>query len=498
MRSYLVYASFAEFKHYLSYECAWITLAVVREAELEEVSGGMSCFIRQLVKHIRSDLSAGAPFKAEPETLLLQVDAMRLVCDEAAIKQTFASKGASGIRCCIRCQNVLSRQSCIEQPFVHISESDPTKFIELSDNDAYKIVDRIAEMIRSSVPKTSMEEFCANSGFNYVETGVTQDREARVLLGPSKATYDPMHIYYSNGILGFEVRLLFESVDQLFKGQVIPVSSKDFIALAQADWVCDPPLSASQRKAAAELAVRDKVCASRLLSIMPLLDYFVRSVLAGYEQLRDKVKSMIALCEVVRAAQALKKGQRFEGSLLTLQSKSLQLFVEAYGKDWVRPKHHFQFHIASQVSSTGAFLDCFCAERKHQAVKKAAKHQSLRAFSENVLTKLLQHEIELLKGKCFRDGLDGKVLQLQGLLVSKGTCLLLNTASPAAFLVEGFLGQEQDLKIIGECWSFAFWLQWNICVFFVCRNAPSPNHLQINQGKPGRELCIFGVEFTDA
>ena len=193
LKSHLVYCSFAEFSHNLSTECAWFTIASIRNADLEQIAGGMSCLMRLLVKAIRAQVGAGLPFTATSQTLLLQLKGYRLIADESAVKHTYECKGASGIRPCIKCQNVLIRQHLCDASFVHISEADPAKFIELTDEAAFTIADRLAEMVRDN---RSISEFQTVSGWNYVETGLMQDKEARLLLSPSRATYDPMHIYF--------------------------------------------------------------------------------------------------------------------------------------------------------------------------------------------------------------------------------------------------------------------------------------------------------------
>ena len=485
LKSHLVYCSFAEFRHNLSCESAWFTVAVIRNAELEKVVGGMSCVMRLLVKEIKAQVEAGIPFHANSEVLLLQIKKYGLIADESAVKHTYECKGASGIRPCIKCQNVLIRQHLCDAPFVHISEADPTKFIELTDEAAFRIVDTLAEMVRENV---GISEFQTVSGWNYVETGLMQDKEARLLLSPSQAIYDPMHIYLSNGIFGLEVRLLFGFVDGLFNQNRLPVSSKDFIALACANWITPKHLhehSLSGREAAASLAVKDRASASQLLWVYPLLDYFTRTVLASYEQLHDQVQSMIALCEVLRLVQASKRMQFFSGSLLTAQSKSLSLFVQSYGKDLVKPKHHFQFHVATQIADVQAYVDCFCMERKHRSFKNATKHVARHAdFSSTMLSKLQLHELEEVREARFEDGLVRQhTLQLAGMSISNGSCLLLNTTVPTMVVVEKLEGQWPQVKLCGQRWSCASQLQSS--VVFLCSlyksNQSDQFYLQVSQ-----------------
>lgn len=68
----------------------------------------------------------------------------------------------------------------------------------------------------------------------------------------------------------------------------------------------------------------------------------------------------------------------------------MDLFLECYGKEPLRPKHHYALHIGSQCRRDGMLLDCFVLERKHISIKKFCNHcdngQGAH-FERNVLTR---------------------------------------------------------------------------------------------------------------
>ena len=464
LKSNLVYGTFAEFgQAAMGMECMWFTLAVVREGELDDLEGGMSTFMKHFMKHLAADASGGISFQADSEPWLLNITGYGFLSDEAALKQTFQSKGAGGLNCCLKCQNVLTREDNTGGRFVHISEADSSKFIPSTDQDCFLIVDQLSRMKEARVSKPVVDEFQTVGGFTYFKSGLLQDVVARALLPPSAANYDAMHIYFSKGIFGFETELLFGFVDSRCKAGEISVSSNDFLELAASKWRCDPlyRTNAYERRQLAKLALKDKSSASGLLQLFPLLDYFARSVLLEYPGLRDKVESYIALCEVVRTTQQWKKCNLRSSSLLTLQSKSLELFVRAWGKDAVRPKHHFAFHIAQQVEQFGVYLDCFCCERKHKVFKKVAlQNPRVDDYSKGVLIKLVAHEEVLLRQRTFAPGLhaDGSY-KADGVTVMKGSCLLM-TDLQLAFVVEGFHIEGCDVKLVGKRWAFAVQLHF--------------------------------------
>ena len=459
LKSVLVYATFAEFgQAAMGMERVWFTLAVIREGELDKLEAGMSTFMKHFVKHLAGEVSGGISFQADSKPWLLNIAGYSLLSDEAALKQTFQSKGASGLNCCLKCQNVLTLDDNTGGRFVHISEADSSKFIPSTDQDCFLIVDQLSSMKEAGVKPSVVDEFQIVGGFVYFKSGLLQDAVARVLLPPSAANYDPMRVYFSKGIFGFETKLLFRFLDSRWEAGEISVSSDDFLEFAHSRWRCDPlrGMNAHARKVMAKLAFKDKAPASGLLFLFPLLDYFARSVLLEYERTRDKIESYISLCDVLRATQQWKKGDLHRSNLLSLQSKGLDLFVRAWGKDAVRPKHHFAFHISEQVEQIGVYLDCFCCERKHRAFKKiAVVNPRLDGFGKGVLAKLLTHEQELLRLRTFASGLhkDGSYKE-DGMTVVKGSCLLLPELQ-FAFVVEGFEPQGCYVELVGKRWAFA-------------------------------------------
>ena len=167
-KSTLVYASFCELGRWLSNVSAWITLCVVRETLLADVVDGLSCFMRLLLKALSPLLEAPLTFSVDDQVWPLQISGFALVADEAALKATYCHRGASGIRFCLRWQNVLrnTRLDAILPPFVHISESNTALFIEMKDSDVFDIVDHLA-MVSAVYSQGRFKELQLCSGFNF-------------------------------------------------------------------------------------------------------------------------------------------------------------------------------------------------------------------------------------------------------------------------------------------------------------------------------------------
>lgn len=465
-KSTLIYCSFIELGDWLSKTYSWITIGVVKDSTLSLIEDGTSSLMRSLVKLLCAQgglLQSGLTFSVDGATWLLQIRQVALIADEAALKATFSNKGASGLRCCLLCQNVLRTAVEIRPPFVHLSECNHTAFQKMSDSDVFLLADNLTSMKERGETSTAFNLTQKVSGLTYAPNGLLWDKEVRGYLGPNQANFDPMHIYFSNGILGSEARMLFQAVDALHKQNKCAVASQDFVTFAKASWWISPPKPSvlnsypSQREAAATLALKDKASASQMLSMLPLLDCFARTSLQTCEALKLKLDSFLKLCSAVRSVRRAKEAPfQSDADILQLQKKHLEAFVLAWGRAQVRPKHHYQFHLGQQTLTWGAMLDCWCTERKHKDFKKAASLIGRNdVFESSMLTKLLLHEEQLMIDQGFGESVKENFLTFEGRSYYKGMTLLFLSEQPQAFVVKGFSNDGGTYQLHGEAWQLA-------------------------------------------
>ena len=55
--------------------------------------------------------------------------------------------------------------------------------------------------------------------------------------------------------------------------------------------------------------------------------------------------------------------------LKVARSRHLELHVKAYGKSYLKPKHHWVIDIADQLGLDPFVIDCFVLERLHRRAK---------------------------------------------------------------------------------------------------------------------------------
>ena len=179
----LVYCSFLETDAWLSRTYSRMTIAVLPEQTLQSLEASTTEFVKSLMAlWSKTVLRTGITFEAAGKVWHFSVKDIAFIADEAGLKQTFSNKGASGIKPCVKCGNVLRTSAPIARPFVHLSEHDPAKFHILSDAEIFMVADHA----QASKEQKGFKELQTSSGLTFQESGLLWDREIREILPPSK------------------------------------------------------------------------------------------------------------------------------------------------------------------------------------------------------------------------------------------------------------------------------------------------------------------------
>lgn len=460
-KSTVFYISFAEFGNHLQSENLWCPIAVIRDSILHSIPNGLAGFFRQLMKSLlppaSSLLQGGEPMNIAGEAWLLKIKKFEFFADEKAIKDSFLHKGASGLRCCFKCKNVLTQSHLADDYFVHISEGVFSKFDQQSNTDIFEVADYLAGAVAAGASKTRVEELQKFSGLNYAPSSILFDPDVRSHLGPDMVWYDPMHIYFSGGLLGYEISLLCHSITEAHKAGLINFSCSDFADLVAADWKCSakPSVlhsSCSSRRRAFKLAIKDRCNASMLLMLWPLLDFIARTVLAGHACIQKQVDSFMALCATVRTICRAKRKPDLAVTIQQKQSSHMQSFIMAYTKSSCRPKHHFQFHIQKQIAESRVMLDCFACERKHRLFKAVCNAlASNNSFEQSVLVRMLSSQREQLATMEFDHRFANNVVSHGPVSVHLKDCLII--PSDQCFIIEELVASNGIPYARGRLWQ---------------------------------------------
>lgn len=402
-KSVLVYVSFKEFGKHLRSANAWLTVAIVKHNSTEELDGKFSRFLRDLLRlWTQSPLfSAGAiiDFPNGTPTVVRLAKNIEFLPDYAAACSAWQSKTASGLRPCLKCQNVMMKGADLlnyendDGYLVSICCADATKFDLLAEADYAVIADALkdaaAEAELSGVHAPLDREEKA-SGFTFHAEGLLQAQDLREHVNVCTTYNDGMHTMYgSGGSVSIEIGLFIDAL----RKHVSLASVQDMI---RADWhaasfvktfkgsgnAWRPAGLLSEQKLS---PTHYRGSASEVLCLVPLLSWLAYSLQAEgvAPELEEHYKSFLAVCNVSREYQLLKHTSfRDSGSQLKEAiSKHLVLFREAYGDDFVKPKHHLDFHVADQFDIDGVIIDCWPGERKNHDFKKLVDSGNLKKLT---------------------------------------------------------------------------------------------------------------------
>ncbi len=126
-----IYASFAEFQTMLQHEDAWFVLSISRSQEISNIQAGVSQVFAKLIRSIFTNpvgdprLGLCLPHATDSkQDLRLHFTLGGWIQDGLAMKQTFSTKGDSGTKFCMLCNNIRS-MPCMQADSHQLEEDIP-------------------------------------------------------------------------------------------------------------------------------------------------------------------------------------------------------------------------------------------------------------------------------------------------------------------------------------------------------------------------------------
>ena len=167
------YFSFHEYGLSLRSEDAWLCNAVIPYDKVKLVQGGLSCVLKHFLKEMfegADSLSNGVQLEAEVP-LMVFAKLSNLLADEAALKASFATKGASGLRPCLLCKNVVMKGELRLHDTTGYLVSIDVRCLSLCDKASDADIWTCADMLARS-PKGELEKLEKATGLHHYETGL--------------------------------------------------------------------------------------------------------------------------------------------------------------------------------------------------------------------------------------------------------------------------------------------------------------------------------------
>ena len=411
----------------------WHPLGLIQHSQFSEIQGGFSAATAAIVRAIlQQNVETGFPIQYPDGMSILRCGIAFMLSDLDSVRYALDAKGSAGIRCCPFCLNAIKRNTNLETYddfFQVITSSNFEGFHEQSDGDIFAVMDNLA-LQAPHLTKTAMSKKEIAVGFNFNPSGLLFDRLARETLPPSRFLLDTMHLYWSNGVVSFEVVELYKRWNVTGRGNLLQFLGLDWKTSQQTgslSWRKQLGHEANCQGAAASY----KGDASNLQCFLPLFHYFLLRSSEGTDVLKKELECLGVLCKIqIELRKLYHDTCLLTDTLQELQKEHHRLVVEVYGENFIRPKHHLRFHAVQQFKRNQFYCDAMACEKKHKMFKSHIGLHRFHSWAQNetglfghlVMNAIWQHHVTSLDGFGFdKSRLVGKVEKHQDVSAALGT-----------------------------------------------------------------------------
>ena len=150
----LTYVAFADFPA-LGLDTAWLTLAVCRTQDLQDLENGYQKYMSQVLRFLFEETKDGFVLTLNGQPTMLFLSGILFLADGDGIRLCTGCFGASGLKCCLHCTNVLSGQHKDVADHVHISCPDASLFKAQSSESLRQILEHLLEATTKTAQKTA-------------------------------------------------------------------------------------------------------------------------------------------------------------------------------------------------------------------------------------------------------------------------------------------------------------------------------------------------------
>lgn len=374
-KSHAFYFTFAELgAEAISKEYNWFFAGVLRSKIASKVKGGLSAVFKALMQQWfckgQNFHETGVTISRPGESCMLWATLQHIIADEVALKHLWHVKGATGIKPCLLCANVVSARSGIDgftgADIISTDCLDACRFVCHTDATLWAAADKLhGESTQLSA--ASFGDLQKVLGVVYDPCTILFDVAMRVHVKPISTTvYDWCHIYLVGGIAQIELYnflqkaradcgLVYDQVHQYVQLWTWPKACKS------------PPKDVCNPRRATAHTEKFKAGASETLDFLPVLKHMVLTLGLDAGPMGDQVKSLAALCKVLKFLEQ-QPTARHAAELHGLIAGHLQLYRLAYpieSENWV-PKFHMALHLPVTLQKHNCVYSAFTMERKHK------------------------------------------------------------------------------------------------------------------------------------
>ncbi|CAK9019386.1 Uncharacterized protein SCF082_LOCUS14484 [Durusdinium trenchii] len=365
---------------------SWMPIAAMPSRDLKDVDGGLGRVFGTLIQHLASQV-------AQPLTVFghrCSFKILHYIGDYESIVDLLSAMGPSSYKPCTYCQNVLGKFSDLpekDQYFCSIHESDPAKFEMFDSAELHSVFDRLmTEADTDTITKEGRKKLEQSFGFHLSRTGFLANVQARGHLNIDNIMLDSCHCYYANGVACQEMVMYARWMEQTHSISIEAMGKM----LSEVPWRCSSPKfsapGARQFLFHASLWKGDlyKGSATAVFYLLPVLRFYRHVLGAEGDYAEDQSFDFL-----LQIHSCLKKLRYAGGAtarqidlLENLQPLHQAAFVDCWGREQTRPKHHLRFHLPEHYRRFG-YCDCFAMEAKHQIWKGFMANSLQSLWSEH-------------------------------------------------------------------------------------------------------------------
>ena len=408
-KCWTIYATFDAFQTDMSSEAAWLTLCTQRSTFVSTLDGGISQMMNIILQSIFDsplvDTSCGFQLKSPSGDLRIHFTWSMMLCDGAAHKMVWTSKGDAGQKFCLLCANIRGMPASKEEEEPDEMYSSAMQYKDLvlvQDADVLASYQRL-DARQKTCSKQEFQDWEKASGLSWSKHSIllnTRLIQKNLCKPVSQFVHDYMH-----GILqGTAPIVLWQTMNaiQACGLQVWPCLEQylNFFQFPKA-WRCQhlPSLFQATRVAKYNKNHKFSCMASECLSVFPAIRHFLHSIVVPKEICQDACQAFVAMAETIDQIHAgVCWGATSRASLLHIIEESLATFHKAFPSVGMIRKWHWMLHLPDSLQRYGQLPNCFACERKHKAISAlATKLKRTMTYERHMMEQVLATEITMLR-----------------------------------------------------------------------------------------------------
>ena len=421
-----LYWSFLDFgPAALANEDAWFTGLTVRSSTVKKIAGGMAQMFKVYTKmffnladgcdfrigvtlNVPPAASAPATAASAPATAASAQDRSLVFADLAMVVQdaeahafVFGWKGASSIKCCPLCLNIVGKHcNLVRDPTggtIPVYTTDTSRFRLMSDKTFRSMQQRLHQLALHHPGELKANE--QDFGFKWAPHSWLQDTELDVR--PMRVlAFDWMHCWCEKGVWELELDACMHELSKHGHGGRQLHSYLQYFKWPKAYASGRDVFKGSVQEREREKDMPSSGSASEMLSVGPVVRKWLEDVIKPNNICPAQVASLLLCIAVMDLLLKVNTGCISPAELADAMARHYAAHVVAYGYTIFVPKHHFMLHIPRQLARFGFLIACFVHERKHKIAKRWAVPQCIspnRNYDRTVLEECTQAHMYSLR-----------------------------------------------------------------------------------------------------